>query len=127
MRTYKNKSFARFAKRAGIPDAALCDAVLRAGRGQVDADLGGGVIKQRIARAGEGRSGGFRAIVLFRREDRAFFVHGFAKNERENLRRDELRTLRRLARDLFGLERTELEAMLANGTISEVNCDVQAI
>ncbi len=127
MRTYKNKSFARFARRAGIPDAALCDAVLRAGRGQVDADLGGGVIKQRIARAGEGRSGGFRAIVLFRREDRAFFVHGFAKNERENLRRDELRTLRRLAGDLFGLERTELEAMLANGTISEVNCDDQAI
>ena len=127
MRTYKNKSFARFARRAGIPDAALCDAVLRAGRGQVDADLGGGVIKQRIARAGEGRSGGFRAIVLFRREDRAFFVHGFAKNERENLQRDELRTLRRLAGELFGLERTELEAMLANGTISEVNCDGQAI
>ena len=127
MRTYKNKSFARFARRAGIPDAALCDAVLRAGRGQVDADLGGGVIKQRIARAGEGRSGGFRAIVLFRREDRAFFVHGFAKNERENLRRDELRTLRRLAEDLFGLDRAELEAMLANGTISEVNCDDQAI
>ena len=127
MRTYKNKSFARFARRAGIPDAALCEAVLRAGRGQVDADLGGGVIKQRIARAGEGRSGGFRAIVLFRREDRAFFVHGFAKNERENLRRDELRTLRRLAGDLFGLDRAELEAMLANGTISEVNCDDQAI
>ena len=127
MRTYKNKSFARFARRAGIPDAALCDAVVRAGRGQVDADLGGGVIKQRIARAGGGRSGGFRVIVLFRREDRAFFVHGFAKNERENLRRDELRTLRRLAGELFGLERTELEAMLANGTISEVNCDDQAI
>ena len=127
MRTYKNKSFARFARHAGIPDAALCDAVLRAGRGQVDADLGGGVIKQRIARAGGGRSGGFRAIVLFRREDRAFFVHGFAKNERENLQRDELRTLRRLAGELFGLERTELEAMLANGTISEVNCDDQAI
>ena len=127
MRTYKNKSFARFARRAGIPDAALCDAVLRAGRGQVDADLGGGVIKQRIARAGEGRSGGFRAIVLFRWEDRAFFVHGFAKNERENLRPDELRMLRRLAKDLFGLGRAELEAMLANGTISEVNCDDQAI
>ena len=127
MGTYKNKSFARFARRAGILDAALCDAVLRAGRGQVDADLGGGVIKQRIARAGEGRSGGFRAIVLFRREDRAFFVHGFAKNERQNLRRDELRTLRRLTEDLFGLDRPELEAMLANGTISEVNCDDQAI
>ena len=106
-----------------MPDEALCDAVLRAGRGQVDADLGGGVIKQRIARQGEGRSGGFRAIVLFRRDERAFFVHGFAKNDRENLRRDELRALRELAKELSGLDETRLEAMLMNGTISEVNCD----
>ena len=112
---------------AGISDAELCDTVLIADRDQVDADLGGCVIKQRIARAGEDRSGGFRAIVLVRREDRAFFVHGFAKNEQENLRRDELRLLRRLAGELFRLDRVELEALLANGTISEVNCDGQAL
>ncbi len=123
MRTFKTKPFARFARSGGMPDEALCDAVLRAGRGQVDADLGGGVIKQRIARQGEGRSGGFRAIVLFRRDERAFFVHGFAKNDRENLRRDELRALRELAKELSGLDETRLEAMLMNGTISEVNCD----
>ena len=84
MRTFRTKPFARFARGAGMSDAALCDAALRAGRGQVDADLGGGVIKQRIARQGEGRSGGFRAIILFRRHERAFFVHGFAKNDRES-------------------------------------------
>ena len=123
MRTYTTKSFARFAKRAGMADAALCDAVLRAGRGQVDADLGGDVIKQRIARQGEGRSGGFRAIVLFRRDERAFFVHGFAKNDRENLRRDELGAVRELAKELLGLDQQGLDTMLANGTISEVNCD----
>ena len=123
MRTYTTKSFARFAKRAGMADAALCDAVLRAGRGQVDADLGGDVIKQRIARQGEGRSGGFRAIVLFRWDERAFFVHGFAKNDRENLRRDELGAVRELAKELLGLDEPGLDAMLANGTISEVNCD----
>ena len=101
LRTYKNKSFARFAGHVGISDAALCDAVLRAGRGRVNADLGGRVIKQRIVRAGEGRSGGFRLIILFRRGDRTFFVHGFEKNERENLRRDELRVPRQLAGDIW--------------------------
>ena len=123
MRTFKTKPFARFANREGIPDAALCDAVRRAGRGTIDADLGGGVIKQRIARQGRGRSGGFRAIVVFRRGERAVFVHGFAKSDRENLRRNELGALRSLADEMLGLDGPGLEAMLANGTISEVNCD----
>ena len=123
LRTFKTKPFERFANREGIPDAVLCDAVRRAGRGTIDADLGGGVIKQRIARRGQGRSGGFRVLVVFRRGERAFFVHGFAKSDRENLRRDELRGLRALADEMLGLDVPGLEAMLANGTISEVSCD----
>ena len=123
MRAFKTKPFARFAVREGIDDGALCEAVERAVKGLVDADLGGGVIKQRIARQGQGRSGGFRVLVLFRRGDRAFLVHGFAKSDRENLRRKELMALRSLADEMFGLDGPGLEAMLANGTISEVNCD----
>ena len=76
LRVFKTKPFARFANREGIPDAVLCDAAQRVGRGQMDADLGGGVIKQRIARRGQGRSGGYRTIVLFRRGERSFFVYG---------------------------------------------------
>ena len=127
MRAFKTKPFARFANREEIPDAVLCDAVQRAGRGAIDADLGGGVLKQRIARKGQGRSGGFRVIVVFRRGERAFFVHGFAKSDRENLRRNELRALRSLANEMLGLDGAGLEAMLANGTISEVRCDGQAV
>ena len=123
MRTFKTKPFARFAAREGIEDAALCEAVERAAKGLVDADLGGGVVKQRIARQGQGRSGGFRILVLFRRGDRAYFVHGFAKSDRENLRRNELMALRSLADEMFGLNGPGLEAMLANATISEVSCD----
>ena len=92
MQTFKTKAFARFADREGLEDAALCEAVQRAREGLIDADLGGGVIKQRIARRGGGRSGGFRTIVLLRRGALAFFVYGFAKSDRENLRRDELAT-----------------------------------
>jgi hypothetical protein len=66
VRIYKSKWFHRFTRREGIPDSALRDAVARAEKGQIDADLGGGVIKQRIARPGEGRSAGYRTILFFR-------------------------------------------------------------
>ena len=93
----------------------------------VDADLGGGVIKQRIARKGAGRSGGFRTIMVFRRGELAFFVYGFAKSGRQNLRRDELETFRLLADQYLALDRTGLSAALAVGAIIEVKCDDQEI
>ncbi len=123
MQTFETKAFARFADRDGLEDAALCEAVRRARRGLIDADLGGGVIKQRIARKGRGRSGGFRVIMLFRRGELAFFVYGFAKSGRENLRRDELEAFRMLADEMLNLTGTNLSAALANGTIIEVTCD----
>ena len=95
----------------------------RAGQGLIDADLGGGVIKQRIARKGQGRSGGFRSIVLFRRGELAFFVYGFAKSDRQNLRRDELEAFRLLADEMLKLNEAGLQAALANGTIIEVTND----
>ena len=123
MRIFQTKPFARFARREGIGNRALCEAARRAAEGLADADLGGGVIKQRIARPGRGKSGGVRAILLLRRGELAFFVHGFAKSDRENLRRDELRALRALADEMLGLDGPGLEAMLKNGTIGEVDCD----
>ena len=127
MQTFKTKAFARFANRDGLEDAALCEAIGRARRGLIDADLGGGVIKQRIARRGGGRSGGFRTIVLFRRGELAFFVYGFAKSGRDNVRRDELATFRLLADEYLSLDRAGLAAALAVGAIIEVECDDQAV
>ena len=85
MRIYKNAWFAKFVRKERIGDAALCDAVDRAVRGLIDADLGGGVIKQRVAREGEGKSGGFRTLILFRHGERAIFAFGFAKNDWDNV------------------------------------------
>ena len=127
LQTFKTKAFARFADREGLEDAALCDAVRRAGEGLIDADLGGGVIKHRIARKGGGRSGGFRMIVLFRRGERAFFVHGFAKSDRDNLRRKELSGLRSLADEYLGLDAAAFAAAQATGSIIEVECGDQAV
>ena len=124
---FKTKAFARFANREGLEDDALCDAVRRARKGLIDADLGGGVIKQRIARKGGGRSGGFRTIMLFRRGELAFFVYGFAKSGRDNVRRDELATFRLLAVEYLSLDQADLAAAQAVGAIIEVKCDDQAV
>jgi len=124
---FTTKAFARFAAREGIDDTASCEAVPRARRGLVDADLGGGVIKDLVARKGGGRSGGFRTIVLFRWDELALFVYGFAKSSRESLRRDELETFRLLADEYLALDRTGLSAVQAVGAIIEVQCDDQAV
>jgi hypothetical protein len=84
MRVFKTKAFARFSKQEGITDDALCEAIRQAEKALIDADLGGGVIKQRLARKGQGKSGGYRSIVLFRRGERAFFAYGFARKDQAN-------------------------------------------
>ena len=122
MRVFKTKPFARFASREGVADEELCKTVSRAERGVIDADLGGGVIKQRLAREGQGKSGGFRSIVLFRRGDRAFFVYGFAKSDRDNIQRDELKAFRKLADEMLTLDDKALAAAMKNGTIMEIEC-----
>ena len=93
----------------------------------VEADLGGGVIKQRGARRGQGRASGFRTILVFRRGCRAFFVYGFAKSARANLRRDELEAFRLLADEFLTLDRPGLAAAQAAGAIIEARCDDQAV
>jgi hypothetical protein len=127
MRVFKTKPFARFAAHEGIDDTALCDAIRRAERGLIDADLGGGVIKQRIARKGQGKSGGFRSIVLFRQGDKVFFVYGFAKSDQDNIRRDELKAFRKLADTMLGLDGEGLASAMKNGTISEIRCHGESV
>lgn len=86
---FKTKWFQRFAHKEGIEDDALLEAAGRAEKGLIDANLGGGVIKQRIARRGQGRSGGYRTIIVFREGDRAVFMYGFAKSDQVDIRPDE--------------------------------------
>jgi hypothetical protein len=81
------------------------------------------VIKQRLARRGQGKSGGFRSIILFRRQATAFFVYGFAKNDRDNIDRQELRAFRLLAAEMLAMDEKALMAALKNGTIMEIEGD----
>ncbi len=127
MRVFKSKPFARFARKARIEDAVLCDVIAGVEKGRIDADLGGGVIKQRIARPGGGKSGGFRALILIRLGTRAFFIDGFAKNDRDNIRDDELEALRKLAGELLNYDDAALARILATEFFTEMTCDGEAI
>jgi hypothetical protein len=119
LRIFKTKALARFARQNRIPDASLVAAVERATRGLIDADLGGRIIKQRVARAGEGKRGGFRLLIGFGSE-RSVFLFGFAKNERENIDDAELTTLREIAASFLTASDAKLEQALKDGTLTEV-------
>jgi hypothetical protein len=123
VRIYKVKGFARFQRRERITDTALVKAVRSAEDGLVDADLGGGLIKQRITRVGHGKSGGFRTVIAYRQGDRAIFLLGFAKNERDNVDSNELDELKRLGRRFLGLTIARIEALAAGSELKEVNYD----
>jgi hypothetical protein len=98
----------------------LLEAAHAVALGQGDADLGGGVFKQRIARRGGGKSGGFRTIILFKVGGHRFFVHGFAKSEKANITPKELKALKKLATTFLGLDAGALETANTAGEIAEV-------
>ena len=123
MRVFTTKEFARYARRERIGDDQLCEAIERAKRGLVDADLGGGVIKQRVARPGQGRSGGYRTIIAFRSSDRSIFMYGFAKSGNANLTSDELLVYRRLAAIFLRAGPVDFTKMLVGGELYEVMCN----
>lgn len=117
---YKNKFFARFAKKARIADADLWKTAQLANEGSIDADLGGGVVKQRIARAGRGKSGGSRSIILFRKNDRAVYVYGFQKKDLANIRPNELEAFRELAQVVLGYTTAEIAKRVEDGALFNV-------
>lgn len=125
MRIFTNRWFARFANKQDISDDDLREAISRAERGLIDADLGGGVIKQRIARKGQGKSGGYRSLILFKQGERAFFVYAFAKNDRSNIGQSELQAFRIMAAEAFNLSETELQQALETEKYMEISYEVQ--
>ena len=120
MRIFKNAWFRRFAKREAIDDQTLQNAVKQANKGLIDASLGGNVIKQRIARSGQGKSGGYRTIIIFKKDDKAFFVYGFAKNAQENISKDELKAFKQAAKALLALSDEQIAELIQRNALTEV-------
>ncbi|MDN5836248.1 MAG: type II toxin-antitoxin system RelE/ParE family toxin [Nitrosospira sp.] len=104
---------------------SLCAAVREMTAGLYDADLGGGLLKKRIAQSGQGKSGGFRTLVATNKGNRWVFVYGFSKNERSNIDKDEEEALKKLAGHLLSLTAQGLDKVRRAGELMEVDCNAE--
>ena len=125
MTIYKTRWFDRWARKQDLSTRALCEAVREMQAGLYEADLGGGLLKKRIARPGQGKSGGFRTLVATNKGGKWFFVFGFPKNVRSNIDKDEEDSLKKLASHLLSLSPPALVTAQRAGELMEVNCDAQ--
>lgn len=123
MRVFTTKLFARFARKERLDDDRLCEAIARAGRGLVDADLGGYLIKQRVARPGGGRSGDTRTVIAFQTSRRSVFLYGYAKSERDNIDKRELNDLKKLARHYLNYTEEQIAVAVNAAELREVICN----
>jgi hypothetical protein len=123
VRVLKNRGFARAARKEGLTDQTLSAAAAEIESGLIDARLGGSLLKKRIAKGSRGKSGGFRTIVAYRRNDRLVFLYVFAKNERDNISGPERSALAEIGDEYMRLDAEQLDALVAKGTLIEVVCD----
>ena len=96
-------------------------------QGKIDANLGGGVIKQRLARRGAGKSAGYRSIILYRKGDKAFFVYGFAKNSRDNITRNDEKNFKESAKFVLNLSDDDIKKLIKEHNWQEVRCNGKKI
>lgn len=125
MAIYKTRWFDRWARKQNLSTRSLCEAVREMEAGLYEADLGGGLLKKRIARPGQGKSGGFRTLMATNKGSKWFFVFGFPKNVRSNIDKDEEDSLKKLASHLLSLSPPALVTAQRAGELMEVNCDAQ--
>jgi hypothetical protein len=125
MTIYATRWFSRWARKQNLSTRALCEAVREMEAGLYEADLGGGLLKKRIARPGQGKSGGFRTLVATNKANRWFFIFGFPKNVRSNIDKDDEQALKKLASYLLSLQPQALSKAQRAGELMEVNCDAQ--
>ena len=123
IRVFRTRTFTRWMGKAGLTDKDLSQAVVEMAQGLIDADLGGHVIKKRVALAGRGKRGGARTVVATNLTDRWFFLYGFGKNERANINRDELKFFQEVARDFLEFSDQQLQVAIAAGEMTEVGDD----
>jgi hypothetical protein len=125
MKIHKTRWFVRWTRKQGLNDSNLCDAVREMAEGLYEADLGGGLIKKRIARPGQGKRGSFRTLIATNKGNRWIFVYGFSKNDRSNIDKDEAEALKKLASELLSLTPEAIKKAKGAGELMEVNCDAE--
>ena len=120
-RIFKTRFFARQMQKIGLSDELLLNAVDEMERGLIDADLGGGIVKKRVALPNRGKSGSTRTLIATNKNDRWFFMFGFEKNQRDNINDKELRFLKEFAADLLTISDARLSNALESKDLWEIS------
>lgn len=119
-RVFKTRHFSRWIRKTELSDLMLCNAVSEMMQGLIEADMGGSVVKKRIALPGRGKSGSARTLIATNKGSRWFFLFGFEKNERANVNAKELEALQEIAADLLKHTTAELGALVASNYLQEI-------
>jgi hypothetical protein len=120
VRVFKTKVFDKWARNNKVPDSSLIDAAIDVSIGRVEATMGGGIYKKRIATKGRGKSSSVRTIIALKMKTECFYIFGYEKNEKSNVSKSELNALQMVAKGLFSKEKKELTELIKNGAIIEV-------
>ena len=120
MKAYKTQNFSKWAKKSQVTDEALTNTLTEIEKGRIDADLGSGLIKQRVATKGRGKSGSVRTLIAIKVHNRAFFVYGFEKSDRGNIGARELHGYRMAAKDLLNMTAQEISQLVKAGKLKEL-------
>lgn len=123
MKIFVTKWFDRWSRKKAISDSTLCDAVNEMERGLIDANLGGGLYKKRVAIPGKGKSGSFRTLLAFKAKERAYFIFGFSKNDRDNIDNKDRQALKALAKELLGYDAKNIWKAVKAVELRELRCD----
>ncbi|MGR3176950.1 MAG: type II toxin-antitoxin system RelE/ParE family toxin [Candidatus Anammoxibacter sp.] len=116
----KTKWFRKWAKKAKLSNSDLTDAIENIQNGLRTAKLGANLFKVRVARSSQGKVGSYRIMVVYKENDRAIFLYGFGKNEKENIDIRELTALKTLGKDLLSLKLDQIGVALKNGLLFEM-------
>lgn len=123
MAVYETRWFHRWAREQGLPTAHLCTAIHEMTAGLYEADLGGGLLKKRLPRPGQGKRGGFRVLIATNKSSRWVFLFGFPKNERGNIDKRQEEALKALAAHMLSLTAMTIDKALVAGELMEVDCE----
>lgn len=118
---YKTRYFNKWVRKHSLNDLLLRKAVLEIRSGLIDANLGGGVVKKRIALTGRGKRSSTRTLLATNLRNKWIFIFGFEKNEMDNISEKELLTLKMLANDLLGMSAAQIKVAVQEGSLVEID------